>query len=99
MRVGVGNESRIHRVERFELLDASSGVAGAPGQKAQNDSSGGDFGPGMKAAEQFKEQARHLTQDLRHRQLIQTALRKYEAVRDRTRAAFQDWQAARQAAA
>jgi L-lactate dehydrogenase complex protein LldF len=54
----------------------------------------------MKApAQAFKEQARRLTTDLRHRQLIQTALRKYEVVRDRTKATFQDWQAARFAAA
>jgi L-lactate dehydrogenase complex protein LldF len=50
-------------------------------------------------AEQFKTQAVQLTRDLRHRHLIQTALRKYEAVRDKTRASFQDWQSARQAAA
>jgi L-lactate dehydrogenase complex protein LldF len=47
----------------------------------------------------FKEQARKLTRDLHHREIIQTALRKYETVRDRTRAAFQDYSAARQAAA
>src|SRR3954447_21654202 len=46
----------------------------------------------------FKTQAVELTRDLRHRHLIQTALRKYEVVRDKSRAAFQDWQAARQAA-
>ena len=50
-------------------------------------------------AREFKTVARRLTADLRHRELIQTALGKYEAVRDKTRAAFQDWQAARQAAA
>jgi L-lactate dehydrogenase complex protein LldF len=50
-------------------------------------------------AAEFSKQAARLTQDLRHRQLIQTALRKYEATRDKTKAAFQDWQAARQAAA
>ena len=50
-------------------------------------------------AHDFKEQATILTHDLRHRQLIQTALRKYETVRDKTKAAFQDWPAARQAAA
>jgi L-lactate dehydrogenase complex protein LldF len=48
---------------------------------------------------QFKVEATRLTQDLRHREIIQTALRKYEGVRDKTRSAFQDWQAARQAAA
>lgn len=50
-------------------------------------------------AREFKTQASLLTRDLRHRALIQTALRNYEVVRDRNRAAFQDWQAARQAAA
>ncbi|HWX20580.1 MAG TPA: LutB/LldF family L-lactate oxidation iron-sulfur protein [Candidatus Binatia bacterium] len=50
-------------------------------------------------AREFKANARRLTADLRHRDLIQTALGKYEAVRDKTKAAFQDWQAARQAAA
>src|SRR5215469_7911060 len=49
--------------------------------------------------QQFKEQAELLTRDLRHRELIQTALRKYEPVRDRNKAAFQNWEAAREAAA
>jgi L-lactate dehydrogenase complex protein LldF len=47
----------------------------------------------------FKAQARQLTADLRHRGLIQTALRNYEVVRDRTKAGYQDWSGARQAAA
>ena len=50
-------------------------------------------------ATQFKEQARVMTRDLRHRQLIRTALRNYEIARDKRKAAFQDWPAARQAAA
>ena len=50
-------------------------------------------------AADFSARAETLTHDLRHRQLIQTALRKYEAVRDRTKAQFQDWPSARQAAA
>jgi L-lactate dehydrogenase complex protein LldF len=50
-------------------------------------------------ADQFKSQAETLTHDLRHRELILTALRKYETVSDRTKGAFQDWQSARQAAA
>jgi hypothetical protein len=33
------------------------------------------------AAKEFKTQARRITRDLRHRQLIQTALRNYEAER------------------
>src|SRR5215510_5906973 len=48
---------------------------------------------------QFLEQAEVLTHDLRHREIVQTALRKYEVVRDKNRGAFQDYQAARQAAA
>ncbi len=48
---------------------------------------------------QFKSQARQLTVDLRHRELILTALRNYEKVRDKTRGAFQDWERARQTAA
>jgi L-lactate dehydrogenase complex protein LldF len=51
------------------------------------------------ASSEFKTQASRLTADLRHRQIIQTALGKYETVRDKTRGAFQDWPAARQAAA
>jgi L-lactate dehydrogenase complex protein LldF len=50
-------------------------------------------------AQDFKARAQQLTHDLRHRQLIQTALRKYEVVRDHTKSRFQDWEAARQAAA
>ena len=50
-------------------------------------------------ATDFKARAEQLTRDLRHRDLIQTALRKYEVVRDKSKAAFQDWQSARQAAA
>ena len=53
----------------------------------------------MSFAHDFKQHARQLTQDLRHRKIIQTALGKYEAVRDKTKSAYQDWQAARQAAA
>lgn len=49
--------------------------------------------------QQFKQQAEILTRDLRHRETIQTALRNYEAVRDKTRGSFSDWQSARQAAA
>jgi L-lactate dehydrogenase complex protein LldF len=47
----------------------------------------------------FLERARDVSRDLRHRDLIQTAMRKYETQRDRRKAAFQDWQAARSAAA
>ncbi len=49
--------------------------------------------------QEFLAQARVVTRDLRHRGLIQTALRKYETARDRKKAAFNDWQSARQAAA
>jgi L-lactate dehydrogenase complex protein LldF len=51
------------------------------------------------ASQEFKTQARLLSTDLRHRDLIQTALGKYEVVRDKNKAAFQNWEAARQAAA
>ncbi len=50
-------------------------------------------------AAQFKQDARRLSADLRHRQTIQTAMGKYEVVRDQRKAAFQDWQGARQMAA
>src|SRR4051812_30453514 len=50
-------------------------------------------------SQQFTKQAEMLTHDLRHRDIIQTALRKYEVVRDKSRGAFQDYPAARQAAA
>ena len=48
--------------------------------------------------QQFLTDARRMAGDLRHRQVIRTALRSYEIVRDKRRAAFQDWQAARTAA-
>ncbi len=51
------------------------------------------------AVEQFVADAARVTRDLRHRGLIQTALRKYEVARDKKKAAFHDWQSARQAAA
>jgi L-lactate dehydrogenase complex protein LldF len=51
------------------------------------------------AAGQFKEDAERVTHDLRHRDLIQTALRKYEVVRDQKKERFQNWQSARQTAA
>jgi L-lactate dehydrogenase complex protein LldF len=47
----------------------------------------------------FDRAAGVITRDLRHRGLIQTALKKYETARDLRRAAFGDYQAARQAAA
>ena len=51
------------------------------------------------AAQQFLEAAGTITRNLRHRGLIQTALRKYEVARDRKKSAFNDWSAARQSAA
>jgi len=50
-------------------------------------------------ATQFKEDARRVAPDLRHRGIIQTAMRKYEIVRDQRKLWFQDWQGARQLAA
>jgi len=53
----------------------------------------------MTFASQFLKQARVMTADLRHRQIIRTALTNYEIVRDKRKAAFQSWESARQAAA
>jgi L-lactate dehydrogenase complex protein LldF len=50
-------------------------------------------------AQDFKKQARRLTRDLQHRNWIQSALRKYEIGRDTRKAAYGDWEKARQAAA
>lgn len=50
-------------------------------------------------ASQFMQRARVLTRDRRHRDLIQTALSKYEVKRDEMKARFQDWEGARTAAA
>jgi L-lactate dehydrogenase complex protein LldF len=50
-------------------------------------------------AAKFKESSTRLTADLGHRAKIQTALRSYEKARDETVAQYQDWQAARTAAA
>ena len=50
-------------------------------------------------AAQFLKQARVMAADLRHRQIIRTALTNYEIVRDQRKAGFQSWEAARQAAA
>ena len=51
------------------------------------------------AAQQFLEAAGTITRNLRHRGLIQTALRKYEVARDRKKSAFNDWSSSRQSAA
>ena len=50
-------------------------------------------------AAKFLKDAKRVTADKRHRDIIRTALRNYEAARDKRKAAFQDWQMARQAAA
>jgi L-lactate dehydrogenase complex protein LldF len=50
-------------------------------------------------AAQFKKDALRLTADLRHRDLIQNALGKYEVKRDEKKALFQDWEGARRLAA
>jgi L-lactate dehydrogenase complex protein LldF len=49
-------------------------------------------------SQQFKAATKRMAGNLRHRALIQDALRKYEAARDLNKAAFQDWQGARRAA-
>ena len=48
---------------------------------------------------QFKTDSERVTHNLDHRHRIQSALKKYEIARDDKKARFQDWQAARQAAA
>jgi len=50
-------------------------------------------------AAHFTEDARRVASDLRHRGIIQTAMHKYETVRDQRKAWFQDWQGARELAA
>ena len=51
------------------------------------------------ASVHFNEDARRVAPDLRHRGIIQTAMGKYETVRDQRKLWFQDWQGARQLAA
>ena len=53
----------------------------------------------MTFVSQFMKRARVMTDDLRHRQIIRTALTHYEIARDRREASFQSWESARQAAA
>ena len=48
---------------------------------------------------QFKKDATRLTADLDHRARIRTAMEKYEVSRDTRKAAFRDWESARQTAA
>ena len=50
-------------------------------------------------ARQFNADARRLAADLRHREIINTALNKYAIKRDEKKALFQDWEGARQTAA
>jgi len=49
-------------------------------------------------AAQFKLASRRMAPDTRHRGIIQTAMGKYEVVRDQRKLWFQDWQGARQLA-
>jgi L-lactate dehydrogenase complex protein LldF len=50
-------------------------------------------------ATHFQKDARRVSPDLRHRGIIQTAMGKYEVVRDQRKLWFQDWQGARNLAA
>lgn len=50
-------------------------------------------------ASHFNEDAQRVSPDLRHRGIIQTAMGKYEVVRDQRKLWFQDWQGARTLAA
>lgn len=52
----------------------------------------------MKSSAQFGSDSGRMSQDLRHRGLVQTAMGKYDVVRRGTQSRFQDWQAARQMA-
>src|SRR5690606_38292784 len=47
----------------------------------------------------FNEDAQRVAADLRHRSIIQTAMGKYEVIRDQRKLWFQDWQGARNLAA
>ena len=51
------------------------------------------------AAEEFRSSAERVTHDANLRSFLQRTLQKYQESRERQQAAFQDWQAARQAAA
>ncbi len=53
----------------------------------------------MSFASEFRDRARVVASNLRHRQIIRTALGNYETARDRRKATYQDWQGARQLAA
>jgi L-lactate dehydrogenase complex protein LldF len=53
----------------------------------------------MTFVDKFLKDARVMSADLRHRRIIRTALGNYEIQRDKRKASFQDWQAARQLAA
>ena len=50
-------------------------------------------------AKLFRTDADRVAPDLRHRDIIQTAMHKYEVVRDQRKTGFQDWPGARQLAA
>jgi L-lactate dehydrogenase complex protein LldF len=47
---------------------------------------------------QFKHNSERLSADVRHRRIIQTAMGNYEKARDQRKAAFQNWEGARQLA-
>src|SRR5258708_4153812 len=51
MRLGFRDWRRVYRLQRFKLPDAHSGLAGSPGEKAQNHSSGGGPLPIMNAGD------------------------------------------------
>ena len=53
----------------------------------------------MSSATDFKHDATRITRDLRHRALIQKALKNYEVGRDAKKSKFQNWEEARQTAA
>src|ERR1041385_56999 len=99
MHIRFGDRGRLHSFQRFKLSDAFAGPALPPKKQSQDNPPGRGAGSFMNSSvREFKARARKMTRDVHHRVLIQTALRKYEVVRDRSKAQFHDWQAARQAA-
>lgn len=79
------------KLEASEPQSAPRGSGAAHDDNFHND--------GELPSSQFDHDAAIITRDLRHRALIQSALEKYGVARVNKQAKFQDWQAARQAAA
>ena len=91
----------LHRLERFELPDAPSRACSAGRAPKSKPSTSPRCSPSNEQLRHkiYARSPRRVTADLRHRQIIRTALHNYETARDLRKAAFRDWQTARQAAA